>query len=96
MGGVFATKETGENIASEHEIKDQAAASYILNNIIENLPPFDPDSSKLTDEEKQETLDEFYTSVNTLEGDLPELINPFVDNNSNNRKPLEPKQDDVQ
>jgi hypothetical protein len=92
-GDVFATKKTDKKIVDEQEVKDQAAADYILNSVIENLPPLDPASVELSDEEKQETLNELEASIRTLDDSLPDISNPFVDDNSHNQNPLEPNKD---
>lgn len=94
-GGVFATKQIIRDIATEQEVKDQAAAEYILDSIIANLSPLDPSKIELSDEEKQKTLDELQFSASTKDGDSPDVDSSSTDDNSHNQKPLEPKKSNI-
>ena len=91
-GDEFATKQADKSIAIEQEVKDKAAADYILDGVLSNLKPLDVSAGKLTDAE----IDELRTSINTLESELPEIDNPFIDNDSHNRKPLEPNRNSTE
>lgn len=91
---VFSSKESKRDDVNVAIVKDAAATDYILDGLANKINLTDSGDIKLTDEELEETHNELFTTVNTVDSELPDFGNPFLDDsNSHNQKPLEPNED---
>ena len=95
---VFSTKESKRDDVSSAALKGFAAVDYILDGLAGKVELSDiNDTIALTDEELEDTYNELFISVNTIGNELPEVGNPFIDDDSShNRKPLKPNESDIE
>lgn len=88
---IFSSKNSRQDDAILAAKKDAATVDYILDGLASKIVFTDISDTKLTDEELEDAYNELFTSVNLLDGELPEIGNPFADDDdSHNQKPLEP------